>query len=409
MTTAPLGWPPHVRRVVIVAPRVPEASGGAVVAEAYARMFAGAGLGVEMVSLYPGTRNAWYTPTVVIRRELLHKRPVIRGGAGAWRRLWLLPVVAFKRVDRTLALRRFKRKMAGYTSDTLVVFTHVLGLSLLREGGFEWPPGRPLLIGQHHSPFVDLEEEPHIRDLIARHFAHMDAFTALSVVDAQEFATILPVPCFALPNPVSLSDVGPSRNEAVGETEDVAGGRKGDAVAVSLARYAPDKRLDLMIRAFARATHDPSLRHWRLELYGSGPEQGRLEAAIAESGASDRIALMGSVDDVRPVLARAACNLLTSSNEGFGMSVLEAAQYGLPSIAFGSAAGVVELLTTVHGRVVLPSGDEDAFVAALREELSDERALAARGARARAGAAAYSHEAVLAKWVEILGAVQPTV
>jgi glycosyltransferase involved in cell wall biosynthesis len=407
MTTAPPGWPPQVRRVVIVAPRVPEASGGAVVAEAYARMFEGAGLDVEMVSVYPGTRSAWYTPTVVIRRELLHKRPVIRGGAGAWRRLWLLPVVAFKRVDRTLALRRFKRKMAGYSSDTLVVFTHVLGLALLRESGFEWPDDRPLLIGQHHSPFVDLDEEPHTRDLIARDFGDVDAFTALSTADAEEFATILPVPCFGLPNPISLS-VEPSPGQGAGEpSNEKAGARQ--RVAVSLARYSPDKRLDIMIRAFALATHGPTLRHWRLELYGSGPEQDRLEAVIAESGASDRIALMGSIDDVRPVLATAAVNLLTSFNEGFGMSVLEAAQYAVPSIAFGSAPGVVELLTTVHGRIVLPSGDESAFVAALADELSDERALAQRGVRARAGAAAYSHEAVLARWIEILNAVRPTV
>lgn len=393
MSTPAAAWPPELRRVVLVAPRMPEASGGAVVAETYAQMFAAAGLEVEIISLYPGTRAASYAPTVVIRRERLHRQPVIRGSAAVWQRLWLLPLVAFKRVDRTLALRRFRHRMASYSSDTVVVFTHVAGLALLDEAGHRWRPDRPLLIGQEHSPFIGLPEEPPLRGLIVRHFAHVDAFTALSRADAQEFAAILPVPCFALPNPVSLTGVdGPSALEATG-----------DRVAVSLGRYVDEKQLDLMIGAFAAVTRAPELRHWRLELYGWGPEEERLEAAIVEADAEERIRLMGSVDDVRPVLARASCNLLTSRNEGFGMSVLEAAQCGVPSVAFGSAPGLVELLTAVHGRTVLPSGDQQAFETALREVLGDEPALAARGAQARAGARAYSREAVFAAWCTILG------
>jgi glycosyltransferase involved in cell wall biosynthesis len=387
-------WPAQVRRVVLVVPRVPEASGGAVVAETYAEMFASAGLDVEVISLYPGTREASFVPTVVIRRERLHRRPVIRGGAPAWQRGWLLPVVAFKRLDRALALRRFRRRMEGYSSDTLVVFTHVAGLALLQEAGLHWPPDRPVLIGQEHSPFIGMAEEPALRGLIERHFADVDGFTALSNADAKEFAAILPVPCFALPNPVSLTGVDAgSALEASGHP---------DRVAVSLGRYVDEKQLDLMIAAFAAVTSAPELRHWRLELYGWGPEQERLEEAIVESGAADRITLEGSIDDVRPVLARASCNLLTSRNEGFGMSVLEAAQCGVPSVAFGSAPGLVELLTTVHGRTVLPSGDQQAFETALREVLSDEPALAERGAQARAGAQAYSREAVFAAWCTIL-------
>lgn len=379
--------------MVLVAPRVPESSGGAVVTETYAEMFASAGLDVDVVSLYPGTREAAFQPTVVIRRERLHRHPAVRGTSGVWRRASRLPLLVFKRVDRTLALRRFRRKMAGYSSDTLVVFTHVAGLALLREAGFRWPVDRPLLVGQEHSPFVGLAEQPPLRGLITHYFAEVDAFTALSTADALEFRTILPVPCFALPNPVSLTISADEGGPTIGG---------GERVAVSLGRFVEEKQLDVMIRAFATATSAAALRHWKLELYGWGPEAERLEAAIVEAGVADRVRLMGNVDDVRPVLLRASCNLLTSRNEGFGMTVLEAAQCGVPSIAFGSAPGLVELMATVHGRIVLPSGDEHAFATALRELLSDEPALAARGVRARAGAAAYSREAVFDRWGEIL-------
>ncbi len=384
-------WPARIRRVVVVAPRVPEASGGAVVAETYAEMFAGAGLDVEVLSIHPGTRTASFTPTVVIRREQLHRGPVLRGDRGAWGRVRGLGLVAFKRVDRLLLMRRYRRRMERYGPETLIVFTHVTGLSLLRETGFAWPADRPLLVGQYHSPYVSLDDDTGLRDSMVREYAAVDVFTALSASDAERFAEILPVPCVALPNPVSLTDV-----------DDVTGQR--ETLAVALARYSGEKQLDLMVRAFAAATASSDLRPWRLELYGWGPEREKLAAAIVACGASDRISLEGSVDDVRPVLARASANLLTSRYEGFGMSVLEAAQCGVPSIAFGCTPGLVELMTTVHGRVVLPPDDESAYVEALRECLGDESALAERGARASRGATAYSRDAVLARWTSLVHA-----
>jgi glycosyltransferase involved in cell wall biosynthesis len=383
-------WPESVRRVVVVAPRVPEASGGAVVAETYAEMFAAAGLEVEVISIHPGTRGASFTPTVVMRREELHRGPVLRGGHGPWGRVRGLGLLAFKRVDRALLMRRYRRRMASYGRETLMVFTHVTGLSLLRETGFEWSTDRPLLVGQYHSPYASVDEDPELRAGLLREYATVDVVAALSAADAASFAEVLPVPCVAMPNPTSLDDA------------DTTAGAK-EPLAVALARYSKEKQLDLMIRAFAEATAPEELRHWRLELYGWGPEREVLEAAILASGATERITLMGAVDDVRPVLGRASVNLLTSRLEGFGMSVLEAAQCGVPSIAFGCTPGLVELLTAVHGRMVLPPDDEAAYVDALRECLGDEPALAERGVRAAQGVTAYSREAALDRWASLVG------
>ena len=131
--------------------------------------------------------------------------------------------------------------------------------------------GPPLLIGQEHSPFVGLAEEPPLRGLIVRDFAHVDAFTALSSADAEEFAAILPVPCFALPNPVSLTEVNGAGAPDATET-----GWRSRWAATRREAARPDDR-------GLRSRH-PRARAAALaaEGYGWGPEEDRLAAVIAE-------------------------------------------------------------------------------------------------------------------------------
>ena len=202
--------------------------------------------------------------------------------------------------------------MSSFGSDTLVLFTHVTPLAVLHESGFTWAPSGPLVIGQHHAPFVSVEEDPALGRRIAREFAGVDVFVALTDDDAARFAEVLPVPCYALPNPARPLS-------AVEEAAIDHGGAR-PRTAVALARLSPVKQLDLMIRAFVRATAAPGLQDWRLRIFGEGSERAALERVIDAAGAGDRVELMGEVDDVGPVLDAAAVNLLTSRYEGFGMS-----------------------------------------------------------------------------------------
>jgi glycosyltransferase involved in cell wall biosynthesis len=394
VTGDPVAWPDECRRVVVVAPCVPEASGGARAAENYVPMFESLGLTVEVVSMYPGTRAAAFSPRVVIRRRALHHGPVIRGRTAPWRRLWLAPLVGFKRVDWALAMRRYRRYMGSLGPETLVLFTHVAPLALLMEAGFGWGRSRPLLVGQHHSPFDSIEEDAVLGERIVRLFAHVDGFVALTEEDAARFGQVLPVPCYALPNPARAAPDGTPRDPEDGH------GRPRTAVA--LARLSQVKRLDLMIRAFARATEPGDLAPWSLDIYGEGQERAALEGVVAEVGAGDRIRLMGRVDDVGPVLATASVNLSTSRYEGLPMSILEAAQCGVPTVAFASSPGLTALVTELHGHLVRPTGDEEAYVEALRRVLRDEEGLRRAGARAREATARYDPQVVAAGWARVV-------
>ena len=74
-------------------------------------------------------------------------------------------------------------------------------------------------------------------------------------------------------------------------------------------------------------------RECHLLLLGDGPERARVEAAIRESGAGDRIHLIGEVADVRPYVVASAALVLASRMEGLPRCVMEALSLEVPVVA----------------------------------------------------------------------------
>lgn len=160
--------------------------------------------------------------------------------------------------------------------------------------------------------------------------------------------------------------------------------RTGRPTVVAVSRFDPVKGLDVAVRAMAEVD-GPA----RLVVYGDGPERARLEALVDELGLRDRVELAGWVDDVRRRLVDADLFVLPSRLEGMPMSLLEAMQAGVASVAtdVGSVAEVIE--DGVSGRVVAPD-DPGLLAAAIDELLADDEL--------RAKIAAAGREVALARF-----------
>ncbi|HJQ04926.1 MAG TPA: glycosyltransferase [Nocardioides sp.] len=115
-----------------------------------------------------------------------------------------------------------------------------------------------------------------------------------------------------------------------------AAGKDPDRVVV-LGRLVTHKRVDLVLRALRDAGTSPELagRDVRLDVIGRGPERERLELLAAELGIADRVTFHGYVsDEVKgELLARASLHVCASDAEGWGQSVIEAAGWGVPTVA----------------------------------------------------------------------------
>jgi glycosyltransferase involved in cell wall biosynthesis len=140
---------------------------------------------------------------------------------------------------------------------------------------------------------------------------------------------------------------------------------------VSVGRIAPPKDFSTLVQAVGRLEGGTA----ELTLLGDGPGRGAVEAEIVALGLAGTVRLAGNVQDVRFRLAQADVFVLSSSSEGFPISVLEAMAAGLPVVAadVGGVREAVEDGVTGH---LFAAGD----VAALAEKLA---ALAAEPALRR--------------------------
>jgi glycosyltransferase involved in cell wall biosynthesis len=105
----------------------------------------------------------------------------------------------------------------------------------------------------------------------------------------------------------------------------------------------PRKRVPWLIRAFAAATEGTKAR---LVMIGDGPDQAAARGLVRELDLCGRVSFLGMRDALPAFLAPARAFLLSSADESFGLSALEAMSCGTPVVAT-DVGGVREVVD--HG------------------------------------------------------------
>ena len=100
----------------------------------------------------------------------------------------------------------------------------------------------------------------------------------------------------------------------------------------------------------------------------------------SSEAAGERVRVLGQRDDVPRLLAAADFYVQTSHREGLAFSLLEAMAHGLPPVVNDLPENVEAV---GDAGIVVPRGDEEALVAAIRRVVENERERAALGERAR--------------------------
>jgi glycosyltransferase involved in cell wall biosynthesis len=146
-----------------------------------------------------------------------------------------------------------------------------------------------------------------------------------------------------------------------------------------LKRY---KGIGLAIRALAVARLvRPDLR---LDIAGAGDHELGLGRLAGQLGQDSAVSFHGFVSEARKVslLRRAWANLFPSPKEGWGITVVEAASCGTPSIASDSP-GLRDSVRHMETGYLVPHGDVNALAARMLELAGDPALVARLGGAAR--------------------------
>jgi glycosyltransferase involved in cell wall biosynthesis len=166
---------------------------------------------------------------------------------------------------------------------------------------------------------------------------------------------------------LSVSLVGES--DIVSREEALARSYDGELTILSVGRLDPEKNPLLLADVLAKL-NDGSER-WRLVVCGDGPLEEELAKRLSELGISEQAELRGYValeDGLLPLYRESNVFLHVSWTEGLPQVLFEGFASGLPIVA--TAVGGVPDGVGAAG-LLIPPGDPDAAVAALRRVASE--------------------------------------
>jgi glycosyltransferase involved in cell wall biosynthesis len=154
--------------------------------------------------------------------------------------------------------------------------------------------------------------------------------------------------------------------------------------ALFLGRLIPDKKLHLLIHAWARVVGRHVGDSPLLMIVGDGPERSSLVETARRLGIEDRIRFMGDVRDIRmvcPFILGARALVLPGAG---GLAVNQAMTHGLPPVVGGGDGTERDVIEDGRNGFMVRSGDPEDLALRIEDLLfcTDERwSVFSRGAR----------------------------
>lgn len=160
------------------------------------------------------------------------------------------------------------------------------------------------------------------------------------------------------------------------------------------------------IKGFSRLIDVWSIVHqrypsWTLSIYGDGYLRDELQTKINELSLTDVIKLEGKVVDIKDAYLQSSLSLISSYEESFSMTLLEAQTCGLPAIAFDCPFGPSEIITDGVDGFLIPDGDIQAFANRVCLLIENENLRKEMGYNAFNNSGRFTEDKVMAQWIAL--------
>ena len=156
----------------------------------------------------------------------------------------------------------------------------------------------------------------------------------------------------------------------------------GEIVLGAVGRLAPEKRLDLLLHAFATVSRRRRRNNLRLVLAGDGSPKRELELLAEKLGVAQACQFLGHCSNTRELYHGLDLLVQSSDTEGTSNVLLEAMAMEVPIVAT-SVGGTLDLIDSgVHG-IRVPPGNAERLAEAIDTALADPAGSRSRAAAAR--------------------------
>ena len=215
--------------------------------------------------------------------------------------------------------------------------------------------------------------------------ARLDGFVVLTRSDREDWARRIPFPS-QIYNPLTFS----SEEKALLE----------EKRCIAVGRLSYEKNFSDLVKAWTSVARE--CPDWRLDIFGDGPLRGRLSAEIRSAGLDGTVRLMGRTRDIRHELLGSSLLVMTSRYEGFPMTLLEAAEAGLPLVSYSCPKGPAEIIRDGENGFLVEPGDTAALAGRVISLIKDASLRKEMGRKAAQTAAAFSLDKIIPQWIRLL-------
>ncbi len=244
---------------------------------------------------------------------------------------------------------------------TVALVHHLFGSTVFREAlppvaALVWLSERPLKFWYRNTPFESVSDST-TQDLVQRGIPRQNIRVIYNGVDT-----------------VALTPNAAERSSA--------------PLFAYLGRIKKYKRVDLVIRAFARVDSVDA----RLEIAGAGDYRPALERLVASLGQQSRVKFLGRISEQEKLslLRRSWATILASPKEGWGISNLESAACGTAVIAVNSP-GICESVVDGETGYLVP-GNVSSIAEKMSQLIGDRSLVETLGAAGRKFAEGFTWE-----------------
>lgn len=183
-------------------------------------------------------------------------------------------------------------------------------------------------------------------------------------------------------NGIDIEKFNPEMHQQMGRTlRQQLGISIQDKVICHIAGFRPEKGHAILLEAFGRLIQRS--KDVFLLFVGDGALRLEVEERVRKASLSNRVHFLGTLADVRPVLAASDCSVLASiAVETFSIAMLESLAMRVPVVAT-DIGGTSEAVLPGQTGLLVPAKDPDAMANALHSILEHREGCEAMGAAGR--------------------------
>jgi glycosyltransferase involved in cell wall biosynthesis len=225
----------------------------------------------------------------------------------------------------------------------------------------------------------------YLDERVARHYDRMVLLT-----EGDRVLWGSPSNAVVIPNPLSF-------------TSATASGLRTQRI-VAAGRLIATKGFDLLIEAFRLvAIQYPD---WKLVIYGEGQDKIFLLNKIHRHGLDGQVEILRPVPDLAAELVNSSVYACSSRYEGFGLTITEAMECGVPCVAFDCECGPREIIRDGQDGLLVALPNVDQFGRALHLLMASHEYRRRLGEQAKESVRRFSVGEIMPRWEKLFESLQ---